>query len=627
MAHTNDWWKRTSALDDALDADVIDEGDDDNWLDDFDFSDYRDDRVGSAVDSIWGRYASKGSLDTAERLNAARKLAQGFVDTFATGDKRYDVTFDQAIGTAGTDFDQRKVWISHKPLFDPTLDTSQANTIITAMAAHEASHVRYGKSTYAGVKREFGAYDKRAAMISNWLDDVRIERRFASDFPGYADVFEPALAYVAQAAGANPAAKQMTPSSRAIAAVRYGKHVDFTGHEVERDAWQAWADQYTATDRVVDHVKGVRVGLEMLREFEQQEREQPKPVAPKPVDQPEGPTTDGPTTPTNDTNDDQPAPSQPTSNDDTSDDTDEGPMIELPSCPADPKGIDQTADANGQSDMTSSREAQELANDVDVLTQPDANGTRGEIYWTPKGIAKSRKAIHGTIASGAIRNAFTKSRRGHFATQGGQQTGRLHNRSITRITSDHHVFAKRTAPSETKYRVWLLIDCSGSMGVDVMTAGLVARTIAAATRQLPNVALDVWGWTDGFRLGQFSATRVWTTGRDLADIGYIGSIRQGGTPDLEVITWAAKAIRENLRADEQPMLIIASDGSGSLRSQDDGGKATIDGIRRSGVEVMSVAIGSSVDQTAYGKAFIPWQGSIKAMAAPIGKAIARTIGG
>ena len=234
-------------IDDAID--------DDWWADDGDF-----------IGGLWNRYGgTRDNTDTAARTANALRLVQGFVDTFATGDAGYRVTFDPAVGTAGTDYGARKIVVSHAPLFDRTIDAAMAETVLTAMAAHEASHVRYGRATAAAVRKELARYAV-AARVSNILDDVRIERRFVADYPGYAHIFAPAIRYVAESqlrktGDAIFSAARLDDLGRMVGAVRYPAHVDWTGHDDVRDWWTAWAERGVRTDSPKDHVAAVREAI------------------------------------------------------------------------------------------------------------------------------------------------------------------------------------------------------------------------------------------------------------------------------------------------------------------------------------------------------------------------------
>src|SRR3990172_7188844 len=236
-----------------------------SWLDDFDFGDYTVDEPTDRVGGLWNRYG--GSVDTASRIVSAQRLVQGFVDTFATGDLRHAVTFDESIKTAGTDYDRRKIIVSHRPLFDPTLTFDEANTVLTAMACHEACHVRYGRRTVAAAK-VLVAQDPRAATLSNILDDVRIEQRFVADYPGYSGIFASAIKYIAEATvGVGGLFDPATVSGVDIVspAIRYAEYVAWTPESIgERDWWLDWAARGTRTDKPADHVRGLQEGLAHL---------------------------------------------------------------------------------------------------------------------------------------------------------------------------------------------------------------------------------------------------------------------------------------------------------------------------------------------------------------------------
>jgi len=267
---TPDRSKIAKALDD-LDLDSLDDFD----SEDFDEDDSAQDSDAAAargrnayVSGLWSRYGMTEVAASQEaKIIQAHKMVQGFVDTFAT-DGRYRVTFDPGISTAGTDLIGHRIVITPAPLFDKNLPPERAAVILTAMATHEICHPRYGRSTAAAVRRVFGT--RRAPnTLSNLLDDVRIERRFADDYPGYADVFRPMLEYIALAVDskAGDVKPQMTDLvNLSIMAIRYPSWTRWESDEVraERDWWQAWADRWAVEDAPRRHVEAVREGLKHI---------------------------------------------------------------------------------------------------------------------------------------------------------------------------------------------------------------------------------------------------------------------------------------------------------------------------------------------------------------------------
>ncbi len=227
------------------------------------------------IGSMWDRYGFTSAVSRTDRTDAlvtAHQMVQKFVDTFS-GEHKYQVTFDPSISTAGTDIEGRKIIITPAPVFDANLTPRQAGLILTAMATHEASHPRYGRSTAAAVRRVFGT--KRSPnMLSNLLDDVRIEYRFSEDYPGYADVFRPMSEYVANRS-ISPSASLDNVVNLAILAIRYGPFIKWDTPELvaERDWWQAWSTRWSKEDAPRRHVEAIREGLRRVAQIREQRRQ------------------------------------------------------------------------------------------------------------------------------------------------------------------------------------------------------------------------------------------------------------------------------------------------------------------------------------------------------------------
>lgn len=305
-------FKDRAALDDwDLDGpEVIDVGADTDEDEDLPWwkagkTEYRKSR--DYIDDLWGDYGFKYSKGTrgvslherAAHLVTAHQMVKGFVDTFATGDLSYDVSFDPRVPTAGTDIDARRVVISPAPVLDPTLDAQEAGLVLTGMAVHEASHVRYGRGTANAVRAKYRGtpQDMIAHRLSNILDDVRIEQEFIRDYPGYDHVFKPTIDYVAKGA----IAKSKTwiddygnttpgeyvdgdlykvdptkPVEMAGAAIRYQDYADWTGQEEHRDWWQAWAARWVGESAPAKHVQGVDEGVAYIMARKQEQPPEPQ---------------------------------------------------------------------------------------------------------------------------------------------------------------------------------------------------------------------------------------------------------------------------------------------------------------------------------------------------------------
>ena len=278
------WWESKVGEEDLADFDSDDFELDEDSDEEEDSDDGAVAAIGGArsvrneyIGGLWGQYgyADKGRIDHAMAVVTAHEMVQTFVDTFTLGDTRYRVTFDPKVSTAGTDLAGHAVLITPSPIYDTSLTPQQAGILLTAMAVHEVSHVRYGRSTAAAVRRAFG--NKPAAnIISNLLDDVRIERRFSADYPGYRDVFYPMLKYVAETGAKKygPSKPKLSdPINVAIAAVRYNEWAIWTATTApERDWWRAWAERWAKEDAPRRHVEGVREALRRIAAYPRVEK-------------------------------------------------------------------------------------------------------------------------------------------------------------------------------------------------------------------------------------------------------------------------------------------------------------------------------------------------------------------
>lgn len=627
---TRNWWDLRSAADDSEIDDGFEYDDDD-----FDFEDDRDDSIGG----FWNRYSTQ-TTDDRRRIVDAQRLCQGLVDTFATGEKPYRVSFVEH-GVGATDYGARTVTISHKPLLDRTITPELGQAVVTAVAAHEAAHVRYGGRTIkAAVQSAFG-YDARAHVLSNIVKDVHDEAGFVADYPGFRGLFAPAIRYVAESDLAKSGldrypAIEKNPIDVAVAAARYAEFTDWAGMESELAFWSDWAARAAKGNRAADHVAFVREGLAHLAEQERAAAER------KQDERAETESSD-------ETGDDGRGDESGETSGDESFDAEQAARQDRPTldpCWAD--AAEDVAEDHGVDNSITGEDADQLVTDETsrVSAQSPLGGDiSGEAHWNPRAVITGRPeavAFDGSV-SGAIRAAFARTRTGHFETTRNLKSGRLDNRSLVRVASnDYRLFNKRTAPSEGKYLIWLLVDCSGSMfdrtgwnktNDPIHQATRLSAALATATRFLPNIRLDVWGWTTAIKLSgaSFAAVRVWSTGEPVANTGYLPKVNPGHhTPDGETLIWAAKAIRAAAKPDETPLIIIASDGHGSLRSSGHGSE-TVDAVRRSGVGVVSVALGELGEdnqRSLFGEGnFISWPGSIRALARPLGDLVARMAAG
>lgn len=657
------------------------------------------------LDGMWGR-AGLGTRDERAAV-LAHGMVQSFINAFAR-DGHYRVTFDPNVSTAGTDLNARKVVLTPAPVLDTSITAEEAGRVLTGLAVHEISHPRYGRSTADAVNRAFPG-NWVADRLSNILDDVRIEARFADDYPGYAGVFAPTLEYVGRGMVArNGGAPIVIPAGDAVnlasGAIRYPSFCDWTGLEAERDWWQAWGAKWSREDAPRKHVEAIREALRHIVATKQsQKAEQPEqqPDEAQPADEQDAqPQQDAPSVEASEgeSNEDEQAAGDEADEDATDEDMDAGEDAESAASDGDADddeeidaeaaGTDSAAshadEADDDSDELSDEELNDLTQQqseragqelprcvgtdavnraaadqgVDQLDIEDAKEKAQEAVEAARDgeddghggtvdVARSLKGlIHGRIngrastwmkpsdaASRHIRDAILRSRSGHTGVSRYQKRGALDNRGLHRIASrDSRLFSKKHAPDPGKYLIWVMVDVSSSMAGDaVRQAAQVAEAIAAASRSTPNTRVQVWAWSNAFRpnRGGAGVARVWQDGQPTTDVFKLCDLPMGGTPDVPVLTWAARAINREARGGEQPVIFFASDGEGNYGNG--ATKEAVAEVRKLGVDIRSISLGDWVTEEdqidMYGQSnYVAWQGSILATANPLARMIARITG-
>lgn len=294
------------------------------------------DRSGGYLGRMWQRsgfgWGDRAATieDRAHAIIIGNRMVKAFVNTFTGGGGRYRVTFDPRESTAGINYEARTIVISPAPVLDDTITADEAGVILTAMAVHEASHARYGQDVVASIARAFGRrrdyahpHADTARGLANILEDVRIERRFAADYPGYAHVFAPAAKYVAEAGMRKAGVTVIRPDAdRPLAfagqAIRYAPWCDWSGIEAERDWWTAWADRWADKGTPRARIAAIREAIDHIPSME-------NPPVEQPTDSDESDTTSDPgdTDDTDDDADDDGDDMGSGSDDDTDDDGDE----------------------------------------------------------------------------------------------------------------------------------------------------------------------------------------------------------------------------------------------------------------------------------------------------------------
>ncbi len=472
----------------------------------------------SYLKGMWGDFRTK-QKELAEDTVHAHGMVQSFVNAFAR-DGKYIVVFDKNTSTAGTDMKAKFVTITPSPIADKNLTAEEAGLILTGLAVHEISHPRYGRRTWEAVEKVF-PMNATASRISNLLDDIRIERRFVADYPGYAGIFDPTLEYIGQA-GQTPGVlrKQSldAPVNLAIAATRYAKFSDWSDPAIMREFnwWNDWANRGAREDAPKRHVDFIREALQHIvaqKAAQAKKAAQQKAPHPPVITGPEGePSDDIP----NDTNDGEEGedigsgqkgmadaekpdtqeagdatPIKPAANDDgtTAESASGGDLSDdelndatKPTNSRDRMSedeVDPTSSCSGSVAIDKAavegdvdpRELKKLKDEADAIIEShrnqetDGHGGTVDVNRSLRGITGGLpRATPSSVAAKYIRNAIMQSRTGHTDHSPFKRHGRLDQRGIARIANqDYRLFEKRSAPSVGRYNIWVMVDASDSM--------------------------------------------------------------------------------------------------------------------------------------------------------------------
>lgn len=614
-------------------------------LDDFDSAEFEDhDTDDTYLRGMWGRVSRVG-VNLEQRTLVAHAMVESFVNAFAR-DGHYDVRFDSSIPTAGTEMDRRVVRITTTPITDQEITAEQAGLILTGLAVHEISHPRYGRETAEAVKARFASFTA-AHTVSNLLDDIRIERRFVDDYPGYAGVFAPTLEYVGtttfRRTGKRPQSAK-SPVQRMIDATRYDQYVDWLPeHEADRAWWQAWADRWSTEDSPRRHAEGVREALvHIVDEQDRQEREEKAKAAADAkaaagADQEPGEGASG-SPESDESSEDGSSPTTPGADrlKDTTLAIEAGKSMRdgmdetRPACSG-ATAVDEAGTDSSKGQSTTTAQTAQAAIDLEKDTV-DIGGTRVDVSRSLRGISRGRlPAPVNNLASRHIAAAINRSRTGHERVDTFQKRGRLDGRGLHRTgLGDVRVFERRTAPSPGRYLVWVMVDCSSSMdGAPITEVTKTAHAFAVAGRGIPSVRMAVWGWTTGLRkMGQASVVKAWETGEDPGNVLNLWGAPRHSTPDNQTMRWATKAIKAATRGSEKPVIVFLSDGEG-----DQGPQAmdiAVAEARREGIEVIGVGYSTAVTEDTlvrrFGKGrYVPFRGSVEATSKPLADIIANVV--
>jgi len=596
---------------------------------------------------FWGSFSVKSSrtgfMDK-ELVLEAHHMVETFINAFTR--EKYQVDFcDRGAQLAATRFDTKKIFITASPLYDKSLTLDDMADILSGLACHEISHTRYGKESMTLSTHVFGR-NANAHMLANLLDDIRIERRFSDEYPGFANIFRAPMDYVGRR---DCTSQPVSNVDIAIRATRYDSFTDWSQTDpVERQWWIDWADKFWYTTDDV-YINGIREGLAHLAELKKQEQAAPKePDMDGPVEHYDGPSDEqgsqgddageqaGDDSPdvNNESDESDSGPDGDTSDGDTSDeDGDDGdtfssrpatdPRNDYGSDPTDSEKV--SADpcagaASGDEAMEDRIHRDEIQTviDIDRSTYTTESGLQVNVT-SQYGRGSSQINMSSSIAR-AVRDAFLRSRSGNSNPTEYQKHGKLDQLRLHRIAfGESNLFTRKTSPSVGRFRIWMLVDTSGSMsGQRLDATKQLTASIAQSMTNIPTIKSAVYGWNAS---GTTYISEVWRTGMPIDTIGNLYS--SGGTPDANVIEWAAEVIKKECVGAEVPVIIMMSDGQGQSTLVNQVQKA-----RKNGVSVYSVSLapelGEQYQRDVYGDGnYITCGANVQDVARPLATLITK----
>jgi Mg-chelatase subunit ChlD len=613
-------------------------------------------RAGKRVGQLWDRWNVHADDSDVARVRAAQRIAQAMVDAFTAGSEGFEVSLGvggygergiEMKAPAVTDMLKRRIYISPAPLLG-SLPSSEAGEILSGLALHEISHSRYGTETRGAARRAF-AHDETASILSNLLDDIRIERRFVEEYPGFAGVFTQALDWVAQteaAAGHTASAKSLRtePLACAIAATRYDEYTQWPADvQAEREWWQDWAARWAREDSPRRHVAGVREALQhILAQIDPQPQQGQKPEQ----KQGKGQGTPQPGAGQGKGSDAQGSESQ-EQGDGSSESQGEGSEQGegsgagsgqgeadeqggdgqgsgsgdgQGSADSDSDGSEGSGDGQGESDKELAARATAKGAGgtgsmkpcpTEALTSvstPDRGSIAEAIAQVGRADASMRVAVReagvlparqmaeyakrqpdGAITR-AVRSAFERNRTGRNGAARMQKRGRVDGSRLANVVQgDYRVFERPGTPSKSVL-VYVMVDASGSMqGPNIKRTIDLAQALAAATRGVSGIRMRVLAWTRDQGAVDADVFPLWATGEPLDHMWRVLGVSMGGTPDAPAIDWAAKAIRREAHG-ETPLVLVLTDGIGDYGWRDRMPRVVAE-ARAHGVQVEGVAVG------------------------------------
>jgi hypothetical protein len=216
--------------------------------------------LGSPVPWLVERWdPSKGGTLTLAHdayVAAVARGLSGFVAGLQDDDAPYRVGFGSPEEVGASSFTSKDVVIGAGPLADTTLTEGQMLAILAGVAFHEVGHIRHGAAwndlRLTLVKAAEPRLQSLVAMVTNVMNDVRLEHEMRAAFPGFGEALDAAYWWVChRLTGKGLKSLDVTSIVGRAAAfadgLRYTFLHDWAGHEDIRDWTQDFAARLEET--------------------------------------------------------------------------------------------------------------------------------------------------------------------------------------------------------------------------------------------------------------------------------------------------------------------------------------------------------------------------------------------
>jgi hypothetical protein len=551
--------------------------------------------------SMWTGFGfgSKSVYGSAKSTELATAL--GFVQTLIQAVRskpgRYKVEFatedTRDRPTSYTDFENQQIMISPQAALDEKISTDKRIRITTGWALHESAHTEDTVDRWPVLFRPTLLKPPQiGSLLLNIVEDVRIEQRMGTRFPGFSDYFEDSRLYLWEIGGDKKDIGVMPDDLNKMLSfiVRTIRWPDKLEPELASDEakeefawWSEWHSTYNTLDKnpaIRTHLEKALNRLSAMFRPEMEQKIAEGEAAEKAAGRAESAIKKA--------------------------------IEELIKKIKEDGTIPDPCSSPTGKDVLSKEVAKEverkLGEEWEIEKKedhaPDGSGISNYDLLVRRPILDDRVRFDedkGPMAR-RLRSAFVlRPARPEYADRLLRQ-GQVDDDELWRWgVGDFRVFEQKIRDSAPDTDITLLVDESGSMGGSRMeTARRLAQLMVSCLADMGGVNLKVRGHTG--QCGDFMSgvviNRIWEPGDDQRRIGLLEADSQN--MDGYAIDWCVKELQQG-RGDTQKILIVIADGEPyahgySGRTAMGHVREVVNKAERNGVYVIQLGVGSSLQE-------------------------------